>query len=175
MSSSLRSRDCAARRPGGTSIAVGAEVRILRPGVLANRLGVVITARSGYYQVRLNAPGSAPKELSEANGDRSGDGNGDLQAQGGCSENGNGGGGSNGKGGGGVVGGGGEGGEGGVGGEGGGGGTTTKVALPVLPPSRLKLWSVHAGADHSLPFHPSPYESYMLSVQLPGGTAWVAE
>jgi len=65
---------------------------------------------------------------------------------------------------------------GGNGGSGGDESATTKVALPaealVL---RLKLWSVQSGADHSAPSHPSPYESYMLSVQVPGGTACVAE
>ena len=75
-------------------------------------------------------------------------------------------------------GGGANGGEGGEGGEGGGEGgerATTKVALPVPPPSRPKLWSVHSGAVLSAPFHPSSYQSYMLSVQVPGGTACVAE
>ena len=39
----------------------------------------------------------------------------------------------------------------------------------------LKLWSVHSGAIHSAPFHPSPYESYKVRLQLPGGTACVDE
>ena len=36
----------------------------------------------------------------------------------------------------------------------------------------VRLWPQ---PDHTFPFHPSPYESYMLSVHVPGGTACVAE
>ena len=89
-----------------------------------------------------------------------------------------------------IVGGGGDGGEGGgtaPGGEGGtrggsggggegiGGGETTKVAVPLPPLASSKVWSVQSGADHTLPFHPSPYVSTMSSVQVPGGTACVSE
>ena len=71
---------------------------------------------------------------------------------------------------------GGKGGSNGEGGKGGGAGPAQKLSLPMdRPLAMLKLWSVQSGADHTLPFHPSPYESYMLSVQVPGGTACVAE
>jgi len=46
-------RDRNAKRPFGTSIPVGVEVRVLRPGELKDQKGVVTLARSGYYQVRL--------------------------------------------------------------------------------------------------------------------------
>ena len=53
---------------------------------------------------------------------------------------------------------------------------TTNVALLMERlPEMLKLWSDQPGAVHSAPSHPSPYESYMVSVQVPSGTACVAE
>ena len=60
---------------------------------------------------------------------------------------------------------------GGVGGE---GGVMSKVKVSKDRPVP-RLTSAALQPDHAAPFHPSPYESYMLSVQVPGGTACVAE
>ena len=49
------------------------------------------------------------------------------------------------------------------------------VPIPERPDARVKLWSVHPTADHLAPFQPSPYESYISRVQVPGGTTCVAE
>ena len=49
-------RERAARRPGGTSIGVGEEVRVLRPGTLCDSIGIVVSARSGYYAVKFPTP-----------------------------------------------------------------------------------------------------------------------
>ena len=45
------------KRPWGTSIPVGCEVRILRAGELIDQIGTVLLARSGYYQVKLPGAG----------------------------------------------------------------------------------------------------------------------
>ena len=68
-----------------------------------------------------------------------------------------------------------DGGEGGGKGGEGGGAIVLKVALPEAPVLMLKLWSVQLVADHSAPSHPSPYESYMVRVQVPIGTTCVTE
>ena len=43
------------------------------------------------------------------------------------------------------------------------------------PLARVKFWSVQPGAVQVAPCQPSPKESIKTRVQLPGGTACVAE
>ena len=64
------------------------------------------------------------------------------------------------------------GGDGDVGGEGV-GAPMLKLTVSVERPSSSD--AVCSQPVHTLPFHPSPYESAMSSVQVPGGTACVSE
>ena len=51
----------------------------------------------------------------------------------------------------------------------------TKLTVSSNPLVRVKLWSVQLGAVQVAPCQPSPKESIKTRVQLPGGTACVAE
>ena len=52
---------------------------------------------------------------------------------------------------------------------------TAKLTVSLDPLARIKLSSVHPGAVQVAPNQPSPKESESWRVQLPGGTAYIAE